>query len=76
MKTIDRICVAVGVGLAAYGVALHVQTVAEARIVIAHDDTDGIHTAWNISRNGSQWDIAGGVVLAAWGLTGLRRRTP
>lgn len=69
MKLSDRLCVAVGVGVAVWGMMLHVQTVAEARIIIPHDD-DGIRTAWTIGRNGSRWEVAGGLLLAAWGLTG------
>lgn len=73
MKTLDRLCVAVGVALAAWGGMVHTQTVDEARIVITRDTDEGIHTAWDITRNGTQWYVAGGLLLASFGLTGPRR---
>lgn len=77
MKTADRLCVAVGVALAAWGamVCYDTRRVAE---WYAKMDNESDNYAIIIRNNGLHGLplLGGGLGLAGFGLTGLRRRSP
>lgn len=77
MKTVDRLCVAVGLGLAAWGglVCYDVRHFAHMDASIEHESSLYITLTENNCPHAMPLLVVG-LGLTAWGLTGLRRRTP